>query len=652
MSYAEYEKAQKLGLKAFKNAVSKGENEYLPVLDEILEDVDIVGEVPLGLVQIPLDRVVGTSNVGRTYAFANNFMPILDYKTEFGAKWSNLCDSQIEEGIREPIKAYEYMNQFYVVEGNKRVSVLKYFNAVTIPAQVTRKIPKKTDDLQVKIYYEFMDFYKLTEINYIWFSQEGCFKRLLELTCSDPEAEWTDEQRTDFGSANHRFCMSFKAMGGEKLPLTNSDALLIFIDIYGYSEVKEMSEAEMRDKIKLLWDEFLIESKGREIELRMEPTKIGRKKVMDYFWSPTPKRVMVAFVFNKDPQESEWLYGHELGRLYLEEHYSDKVKTLKVHNIESEEEAISAMEDLILMGVSIIFTTTPQLISASVKVAVNHPDITIMNCSLNTSHKVISTYYARLYEVKFLAGMVAGAMARNGKIGYIADYPIIGMPANINAFALGARMVNPYAKVYLEWTKVKGNTRENVLHTFEENGIEYISDQVMIKPNSENRRYGLYHIENGETVNLAFPLYQWGEFYAKLIESVVSGTLKQDDAKEEKAINYWWGLSAEVVDVICSNKIPEATKQLVEIMRGLMKNNEFSPFDCMVKAQDETIKSEGNQSMTPEEIMSMSWLVDNIVGEIPAMEDMKEEAKSIVEQKGIKEEAKSIAEQKGIKDEG
>ncbi|MBR3598863.1 MAG: BMP family ABC transporter substrate-binding protein, partial [Lachnospiraceae bacterium] len=96
MSYVDYEKAQKLGMKAFKSAVSKGENEYLPVLDEILQGVDIVGEVSLGLVQIPLDRVVGTSNVGRTYAFANNFMLILDYKTEFGAKWSSLYESHVE----------------------------------------------------------------------------------------------------------------------------------------------------------------------------------------------------------------------------------------------------------------------------------------------------------------------------------------------------------------------------------------------------------------------------------------------------------------------------------------------------------------------------------------------------------------------------
>ena len=196
------------------------------------------------------------------------------------------------------------MNKFYVVEGNKRVSVMKYFDAVTIPAQVTRKIPKKTDDLQVKIYYEFMDFYKLTEINYIWFSQEGCFRRLLELTSPAPDAEWTDEQKLDFGSANHRFCVSFKALGVDKLPLTISDTLLIFIDIYGYEAVKNMTEAEMKEKIKLLWDEFLIEAKGREVELHMEPTKRGRKKLMEYFRSSTPNTEMVPFVFNKAPQES------------------------------------------------------------------------------------------------------------------------------------------------------------------------------------------------------------------------------------------------------------------------------------------------------------------------------------------------------------
>ena len=635
MSYVEYEKAQKAGLKAFKAAVAKGENEYLPVLDEILEGVDIQSEVNLGLVQVPLDRVVGTSNVGRTYAFANNFMPILDYKTEFGDKWSSLCDSQIEEGIRDPIKAYEYLNKYYVVEGNKRVSVLKYFGAVTIPAQVTRKVPKLTDDPQIKIYYEFMDFYKLTEINYISFSQEGCFKRLLELTSEDPTAEWTEEQKKDFGSANHNFCQALKDRGGDKLLIMSGDAFLIFIDIFGYDNIKNLTQNEMKTKIDSLWDEFMTESKGREIQLRMEPAKKGRKKLMEYFWSPTPKKVMVAFIFDKNPEESEWLYGHELGRLYIDEHCSDRFKTIKVHNLNSEEDAMTAMEDLIQMGVKVMFTTSSQQVGASVKVAANHPNVIILNCSLNTSYSLIRTYYARLYEVKFLAGMIAGSLARNGQIGYLADYPIFGMPANINAFALGARMMNPDAKIHLEWTTVKGVSRERALEYFKERGINYVSDQVMIKPNAASREFGLYCIEEETPVNIAMPVYQWGVFYEKLLEGVLSGTFQQEGENGDMPINYWWGLSAGVVDIIYSQKLPEGTKRIVNLIKDLMIRNEFHPFEGVIRGQDGLIKNEAGVVMAPEDLMKMSWLVDNVIGEIPEIEELKDEAKSIVELKGI-----------------
>ena len=108
-----------------------------------MEEKSIDSEVSLGIDQIPLRLVVGTCTAGRTNAFADNWMPILEWGSEFSAKWASLSDSQVNEGIRDPIKVYEYMNKFYVLEGNKRVSVLKYFKAVTVNAQVIRKIPKK-----------------------------------------------------------------------------------------------------------------------------------------------------------------------------------------------------------------------------------------------------------------------------------------------------------------------------------------------------------------------------------------------------------------------------------------------------------------------------------------------------------------------------
>ena len=171
MAVQDYLEAMKLGRKEYRNRINKGLYPYLPVLDEILSHVEIEKEVNLGLVQVPLKLVIGTSTRARTNAFAGNFMPILDWGSEFAAKWAALSDSQMEEGIREPIKVYEYMNRYYVVEGNKRVSVLKYFDAVTIPAMVTRKVPKRTEDLENKIYYEFMHFNRDSGVNNIWFSK-------------------------------------------------------------------------------------------------------------------------------------------------------------------------------------------------------------------------------------------------------------------------------------------------------------------------------------------------------------------------------------------------------------------------------------------------------------------------------------------------
>ena len=122
-------------------------------------------------------------------------MPLLEENSEFARKWIALYNAHIEEGIRDPVKAVEFMNRFYVVEGNKRVSVLKYVDAVSIQAEVTRLVPQKTDTKENRIYYEFMDFYRSTAINYLDFSQEGCYSRLLAVLGKSSDAPWTDDEK-------------------------------------------------------------------------------------------------------------------------------------------------------------------------------------------------------------------------------------------------------------------------------------------------------------------------------------------------------------------------------------------------------------------------------------------------------------------------
>ena len=129
------------------------------VLDEVSAYVKTAGEEVLGEMEIPLWLVTGTRTAGRQNAFSKDFLPILPENSEFARKWITLYEAQMEEGIRDPILVYEFMHRFYVQEGNKRVSVMKYLDASRIMARVIRVIPEKTDDPSVKLYYEFMEFY-------------------------------------------------------------------------------------------------------------------------------------------------------------------------------------------------------------------------------------------------------------------------------------------------------------------------------------------------------------------------------------------------------------------------------------------------------------------------------------------------------------
>lgn len=164
----------------------------------------------------------------------------------------------------------------------------------------------------------------------------------------------------------------------------------------------------------------------------------------------------IAFIYMKTPATSSWAYAHELGRHYLEQAFEGKIETMAFDRADSDTEVEKAIEQAIAEGCELIFTTATQMINQSVRSAIQHPKVKIYNCSIKMSYSSICTYYARMYESKFLMGAIAAALSRTDRLGYVADYPIYGTLANINAFALGAKMINPYVQVCLEWTKVKG----------------------------------------------------------------------------------------------------------------------------------------------------------------------------------------------------
>ena len=323
MSYDEYSNAYKIAQKDYRAHVQKGDYPYLPALDEILSYVKVEYEVSIGTCEIPLDLIVGTRTKGRTNAFASNFMPLLSPGSEFAGKWIQLCASLKEEGLRDSVKVYEFMNRFYVLEGNKRVSVLKYLDAYSVPCSVIRVVPGRTDAKENKIYYEFMDFYEVTGLNTITFSETGRFANFLKQTGTPEGGKWTSEDRLEFESVYTHFRKAFEAKGGRKLPITLGDALLTFITVFGYQDTKKKTTQEMKKDLARIWDEFLVLTQEQSVEPLLDPPREDvspnlYKNLLNLILPENAKKVKIAFLYEKSHRTSKWAYSHELGRLYLE----------------------------------------------------------------------------------------------------------------------------------------------------------------------------------------------------------------------------------------------------------------------------------------------------------------------------------------------
>ena len=208
------------------------------------------------------------------------------------------------------------------------------------------------------------------------------------------------------------------------------------------------------------------------------------------------------------------------------------------------------------------------------------------------------------------------------------------MIANINAFALGVASVNPRAKVYLAWSKTKDYDRNKFLT---ENDLHYVSDQDIITPNDASRYFGLYKLQDGQALNLAMPIWNWGVFYEKLLQSVLAGSYKAEGQEQVKALNYWWGMSAGVIDLICSKHVPYGVKRLADHLKSDIRRFHLVLTFVFKLSLLVIYLSKERYNLALCDIMKMDWLVDNVVGSIPPMSEFVDNAKMVVELKGVEE---------------
>ncbi len=628
-----YKAARKKALRDYSNYISQGRNGYLPYLDGILKNIEIVSEVDLGIIELPVNKVKGTYTQLRSTSFSRNYLPLMDEETEFARKWMAVYEAQVTEGLRDPIKAYEYLNWFYVVEGNKRISILKYMDVYSYNAHVTRMIPKYDEqNKDIRLYYAFLKFYKRTGINEIWFSDEQSFNALWGIIrrYQAPEIMLKGNDKfMFFRSAVYRvFRKVYHELGGQRLPITTGDAFLDYLRLNGVPE--QFFEDELRPSLQRFILELDYYKQKSSILIETKPVFKDERGIFNRLTTIMrhDDKIKVGFALAKDTKTSSWSYAHELGRMHLDKVLKDNVETLSIQQVPESIDAYDNLNTLVEQGCEVIFSTSPEMINATLKLALNHPNVIFLNCSNTYSFKHVRTYFGRIHEPRFLSGIIAGALTKANKIGYIATCATAEVIGGANAFAIGVKMVNPNARVFIDWTCEWDD--EERTHSaglrLARKGADILSHHNTLTNRKFSKEYGVYTIDYNKTTDtyepenyLCVPVWNWGIFYEKIVRGILEGGLRSvEGTSKGKIWNYWWGMDSGILDFFYSKKvIPLETQKLVDLLKQTIVEGKFNVFLGPLYDQKKVLRIPNNKFATREEIFNMDYLLDLIEGEIP-----------------------------------
>ena len=627
----EYAKALKLGQKEARECRAKNRPVNPEVLHQLIGDVAADRSVRVGLVEIPASRIVGTKTAGRISVFSPGFLPLLSKDTEFAAKWIELCAAHLSDGIRDPIVCYEYYGNFYVQEGNKRVSVLKYFESPRIPGIVHRVMPEPSEEPRYKAYLEFLEFFKCTKMYDVQFAAPGCYARLCDAVGIPMGTEWKTEEVRRFRAYLQYFRDAYQALGGGELDVSTEHALLVFLEVYEYPELGKWGAEELKERLQKIWKNIEARAYRKPVVKTEPPTGAKPTRLLSKMIGAD--HLNVAFVHNRTEAASPWTRGHEAGRRYLEEQLGKSVTCRSYFGANTPEQGEFVLRTAIAEGAEVIFTTTPLLIAPSLKISVEFPKVRILNCALHMPYSTVRTYYPRVYEAKFITGAIAGAMAKNDRIGYVGTYPIHGEPAAINAFALGAQLTNPRAKIELKWSCLKGNPSRELF----DSGIRVISNRDAPDENRIYTDYGTYFYNDaGKAVALGTPVWKWGKFYEQVVTAITDGSWDADRSKQ--AVNYWWGISSGVIDVALTEELPTGVRYLAELLRSRLRHGKLDPFFRPIRDQQGNFRTDGTHSLTPDELIHMDWLCENVIGHIPTIDEVIPASRATVQLLGVFQE--------------
>ena len=239
----QYNYANKLATKYYKDAINKNKDPYVLALDDIVNTSGLSTKY-IGIIDIPTSLIVGTKNTARKKSFAGNFMPLLNNGGEFSFKWCKLCDYHYSDlGITDPIKAYEYEGKFYVEEGNKRVSVLKSFDAPYITGEVTRIIPKVVSEE----YSNLINFFNITGLYELQFKKQKNYNKFFKLLSLSKNTIWDKRLRASVIGLYSRFVEVIQKHSDND---DYADYFVKWLESINFYEAKYLSDKKIKQSIE------------------------------------------------------------------------------------------------------------------------------------------------------------------------------------------------------------------------------------------------------------------------------------------------------------------------------------------------------------------------------------------------------------------
>ena len=327
------------------------------------------------------------------------------------------------------------------------------------------------------------------------------------------------------------------------------------------------------------------------------------------------KDLKIGFVYVSPVGDAGWSYAHDLARQHLEK--DPNIKTFYVESVAEGADSERVILNMARKGYDIIFTTSFGFMDPTMKVAAQYPNITFLHCSGYKTAPNVSNYFGRMYQARYLTGMVAGSMTKSNIIGYVAAFPIPEVIRGINAFTLGVRAVNPKAEVRVVWTKTWYDpvTEKEGAKSLLDVGADVITQhQDSPGPQEAAQEKGVYSIGYNTDMSHLAPkshlvaaVWSWIPFYQNVVDQVRKGTWKSG--------SFWPGLEAGIIGLSpYSDKVPQNVRDVVDARKQEILKGEYVVFKGPVLNQKgETVVPAGVVP-TDKELLEMNWFVQGVIG--------------------------------------